>query len=160
MIFITELDKVVDSKTKSCTVILICVNEKRNLQCTRCHTSDIKWHYQFLWLILDFNEFRKLYGERCPYITCTAWVSIVCLSILQIDYFNNKPICDLVEKPRQGIMAVLDDACFGVGNVTDQVCQPTLMSKCSSSFRYFEELWLPVQKWDNSFHILSYHQWD
>lgn len=47
---------------------------------------------------------------------------ISALFFLQIDYFNNKPICDLVEKPRQGIMAVLDDACFGVGNVTDQVC--------------------------------------
>lgn len=41
--------------------------------------------------------------------------------MFQIEYFNNKVICDLVEKPRQGIMAVLDDACFGVGNVTDQV---------------------------------------
>ena len=69
-----------------------------------------------------------------------AKVSIVCLSILQIDYFNNKPICDLVEKPRQGIMAVLDDACFGVGNVTDQVLQPTLLSKCGSSLCNFEEV--------------------
>jgi myosin-1 len=38
---------------------------------------------------------------------------------VQIDYFDNRVICDLVEAPRSGIIALLDEACFLVGTVTD-----------------------------------------
>jgi myosin-1 len=37
-----------------------------------------------------------------------------------IDYFNNQVICDLVELPHRGIIAILDEACLSVGNITDQ----------------------------------------
>ena len=40
---------------------------------------------------------------------------------VQIDYFNNKVICDLVEIKQSGIIALLDEACFLVGTVTDKV---------------------------------------
>ncbi|KHN71773.1 Myosin-IA [Toxocara canis] len=40
----------------------------------------------------------------------------------QVEYFNNKIICDLVELPRAGIISILDEACFTVGQVTDKVC--------------------------------------
>ena len=39
----------------------------------------------------------------------------------QIDYFNNKIICHLVEQQHTGIIALLDEACFLVGTVTDRV---------------------------------------
>ena len=39
----------------------------------------------------------------------------------QIDYFNNKIICDLMEQHHTGIIALLDEACFLVGTVTDRV---------------------------------------
>lgn len=38
-----------------------------------------------------------------------------------MEYFNNKIICDLVELKQSGIMALLDEACFLVGTVTDRV---------------------------------------
>jgi len=38
-----------------------------------------------------------------------------------VDYFNNKVICDLVEAPHKGILAILDEACLSVGKVTDEV---------------------------------------
>lgn len=38
-----------------------------------------------------------------------------------VDYFNNKIICDLVEEPHKGVLAVLDEACLVVGKVTDAV---------------------------------------
>ena len=38
-----------------------------------------------------------------------------------VDYFNNKVICDLVEQPHKGILAILDEACLSVGKVTDEV---------------------------------------
>lgn len=43
-------------------------------------------------------------------------------SSFQIDYFNNKVICDLVEMQHTGMFALLDEACFIVGTVTDMVC--------------------------------------
>ena len=39
----------------------------------------------------------------------------------QVDYFNNKIICDLIEAPRIGMIAMLDEACYTVGNITDEV---------------------------------------
>ncbi|XP_030384214.1 unconventional myosin ID [Scaptodrosophila lebanonensis] len=36
-----------------------------------------------------------------------------------IEYFNNKIICDLVEQPHKGIIAIMDEACLSVGKVTD-----------------------------------------
>lgn len=38
-----------------------------------------------------------------------------------VDYFNNKIICDLVEQPVKGIIAIMDEACYSVGKVTDEV---------------------------------------
>lgn len=38
-----------------------------------------------------------------------------------IEYFNNQIICDLVEQPHKGIIAIMDEACLNVGKVTDEV---------------------------------------
>ncbi|CAJ0597979.1 unnamed protein product [Cylicocyclus nassatus] len=50
----------------------------------------------------------------------------------KIDYFNNKIICDLVEEPKRGILAVLDDACANVGKVTDEIYLEELNKKLGS----------------------------
>ena len=42
-----------------------------------------------------------------------------------VDYFNNQVICDLVEAPHKGVLAILDEACLNVGKVTDKVSSPT-----------------------------------
>uniref|UniRef100_A0A0R3RKD1 Myosin motor domain-containing protein n=1 Tax=Elaeophora elaphi TaxID=1147741 RepID=A0A0R3RKD1_9BILA len=39
----------------------------------------------------------------------------------QIQFFNNKEICDLVEMPRIGILALLDEACYTVGPINDTI---------------------------------------
>ena len=38
-----------------------------------------------------------------------------------IEFFNNKIICDLVEQPHKGVLAILDEACLSVGKDTDEV---------------------------------------
>jgi myosin-1 len=38
----------------------------------------------------------------------------------QVEYFDNKIICDLVDEKHQGILAVLDDECLRPGDVSDQ----------------------------------------
>ena len=39
----------------------------------------------------------------------------------KIEYFNNQIICDLVEQPHKGVIAITDEACINVGKVTDEV---------------------------------------
>ncbi|VBB30720.1 unnamed protein product [Acanthocheilonema viteae] len=39
----------------------------------------------------------------------------------QIQFFNNKEICDLVEIPRTGILALLDEACYTIGPISDTI---------------------------------------
>lgn len=49
--------------------------------------------------------------------------------LLQIDYFNNQVIVDLVEQQHKGIIAILDDACMNVGKVTDEMFLEALNNK-------------------------------
>lgn len=47
-------------------------------------------------------------------------------SPLQIEYFNNATIVELVERPHRGILAVLDEACSTAGPITDRIFLQTL----------------------------------
>lgn len=38
-----------------------------------------------------------------------------------VEFFNNQIICDLVERPHQGVLAIMDEACLNVGKITDEV---------------------------------------
>ncbi|KAJ3061452.1 Unconventional myosin-Ib, partial [Quaeritorhiza haematococci] len=46
-----------------------------------------------------------------------------------IKYFNNKPICELIESKKQGIIALLDEECVRPGDVSDL----TFLSKLNST---------------------------
>jgi len=39
---------------------------------------------------------------------------------VHVEYFNNKIICELIDQPHQGIMALMDEACLTVGKTTDK----------------------------------------
>lgn len=64
----------------------------------------------------------------------------------QIDYFNNKIICDLMEASRTGIIALLDEACFLVGTVTDKVTinpfftEPLTLYSLTTLEQYYKNL--------------------
>ncbi|XP_076437285.1 unconventional myosin-Id-like [Babylonia areolata] len=48
---------------------------------------------------------------------------------VHVDYFNNKVICDLVEAPHKGVLAILDEACLNVGKVTDEMFLEAMAQK-------------------------------
>lgn len=48
---------------------------------------------------------------------------------MKIEYFNNQIICDLVEQPHLGIIAILDEGCLNVGKVTDEMCLEAMEGK-------------------------------
>lgn len=69
-------------------------------------------------------------------MTVNEKVAHFCRCCLQIDYFNNQIIVDLVEQPHKGIISILDEACLTVGNVTDTVCLDSMDSKLAQHPHY------------------------
>jgi myosin-1 len=53
-----------------------------------------------------------------------------------IEYFDNKIICDLIEQPVKGIISVLDEACFTVGKIDDEILLEH-MSKTLKDHKHF-----------------------
>ncbi len=53
-----------------------------------------------------------------------------------IDYFNNEDICLLIDRPHQGIMALMDEACLNVGKTTDKMLLDEMDSKLAKSKYY------------------------
>lgn len=80
--------------------------------------------------IFDTNSFEQFCINYCNEKLQQLFVELVLkqeqeeynregVEWIHIEYFNNKVICDLVELPHQGIIAILDEACLNVGKVTD-----------------------------------------
>ena len=63
-----------------------------------------------------------------------------------IDYFNNQVICDLVEQPHKGIIAIIDEACLNVGKVTDQMLLEAMDQKLSQHHHYTSRKLNPMDK--------------
>ncbi|CAF1144575.1 unnamed protein product [Didymodactylos carnosus] len=76
-----------------------------------------------------------------------------------IDYFNNKIICDLIEQPRVGIIAHLDEACYQVGNVTDEMFLDSLNKSLKTHKHYTSWALSPGDKLlkNNQKHFLIRH---
>jgi len=82
--------------------------------------------------IFDENSFEQLCINYCNEKLQQLFIELVLkqeqeeyrkenIQWQQIDYFNNKIICDLIDQPHRGIIATLDEACLNVGKVTDQM---------------------------------------
>ncbi|XP_061412085.1 unconventional myosin-Ib-like isoform X3 [Lethenteron reissneri] len=55
---------------------------------------------------------------------------------IQIEYFNNAIICDLIENPQTGILSMLDDECMRPGNATDSTFLEKLNDICGKHERF------------------------
>merc|ERR1712226_125536 len=55
---------------------------------------------------------------------------------VHIDYFNNKIICELIDQPHQGIMALMDEACLNVGKTTDKILLEALDERLRNNGHY------------------------
>lgn len=53
-----------------------------------------------------------------------------------IEYFNNQIICDLVEQPHKGLIAICDEACLNVGKVTDAMFLEAMDNKLKTHAHY------------------------
>ncbi|XP_033732027.1 unconventional myosin-Ia-like isoform X2 [Pecten maximus] len=55
---------------------------------------------------------------------------------IHVDFFNNAVICELIEKPNVGILAMLDEECLRPGNVTDKTFLEKLNVACGNHPHY------------------------
>ncbi|VDM93883.1 unnamed protein product, partial [Onchocerca ochengi] len=77
----------------------------------------------------------------------------------QIQFFNNKEICDLVEIPRTGILAILDEACYTVGPMNDKIFLAEMDKILSKNQYYTSRRLKPTDKnlaFDKDFRITHY----
>ncbi|XP_023296245.2 unconventional myosin ID [Lucilia cuprina] len=63
-----------------------------------------------------------------------------------IEYFNNKIICDLVEQPHKGMIAIMDEACLSVGKVTDETLLGAMDKSLKSHPHYSSRQLKPMDK--------------
>ncbi|XP_048579612.1 unconventional myosin-Id [Nematostella vectensis] len=64
----------------------------------------------------------------------------------EVEYFNNKIICDLIEQSHKGIIAIMDEGCLNVGKVTDQMLLQTMDKKLAKHPHYRSRLTDPSDK--------------
>ncbi|XP_077979161.1 unconventional myosin-Id-like [Glandiceps talaboti] len=63
-----------------------------------------------------------------------------------VEYFNNRIICDLVEQQHKGIISILDEACMNVGKVTDVMYLQAMDQKLSHHAHYSSRQTKPASK--------------
>lgn len=63
-----------------------------------------------------------------------------------IEYFNNQIICDLIEAPHKGIIAIMDEACLTVGKVNDEMLLEAMDKKLSHHKHFSSRQLKPMDK--------------
>eukprot|EP00111_Clytia_hemisphaerica_P022209 TCONS_00065260-protein len=97
--------------------------------------------------IFDENSFEQLCINYCNEKLQQLFIELVLkqeqeeyrrenIEWTQIDYFNNKIICDLIDQQHKGIIAILDEACLNVGKVTDKMFLHAMDQKLGTHNHY------------------------
>lgn len=63
-----------------------------------------------------------------------------------IDYFDNAPICALVDSQKNGILAALDDSCLAVGKIDDHLLLESMDSRFKGDSHYDSRRKSPTDK--------------
>jgi len=107
--------------------------------------------------IFDVNSFEQFCINYCNEKLQQLFIELVLkqeqeeylregIAWQNIDYFNNQVICDLVEQPHKGIIAIIDEACLNVGKVTDQMLLEAMDQKLSQHHHYTSRKLNPMDK--------------
>ncbi|KAL3832417.1 hypothetical protein ACJMK2_024062 [Sinanodonta woodiana] len=81
--------------------------------------------------IFENNSFEQLCINYCNEKLQQLFIELG-IAWVHVEYFNNKIICDLIEQPHKGILAILDEACLNVGKVTDEMFLTAMTQKLKS----------------------------
>ncbi|XP_043792352.1 unconventional myosin ID [Apis laboriosa] len=107
--------------------------------------------------IFDVNSFEQFCINYCNEKLQQLFIELVLkqqqeeyeregIAWQNIDYFNNQIICELVEQPHKGIIAIMDEACLNVGKVTDEMLLEAMDQKLFDHKHYTSRQLKPMDK--------------
>lgn len=107
--------------------------------------------------IFDVNSFEQFCINYCNEKLQQLFIELVLkqeqeeynregIAWKNIEYFNNQPICDLVEQNHKGILAIMDEACLNVGKVNDAMLLEALDQKLANHKHYTSRQLSPTDK--------------
>ncbi|XP_033193175.1 unconventional myosin ID [Bombus vosnesenskii] len=107
--------------------------------------------------IFDINSFEQFCINYCNEKLQQLFIELVLkqeqeeykregIAWQNIDYFNNQIICDLVEQPHKGMIAIMDEACLNVGKVTDEMVLEAMDQKLLDHKHYASRQLKPMDK--------------
>lgn len=107
--------------------------------------------------IFDINSFEQFCINYCNEKLQQLFIELVLkqeqeeykkegIAWQNIEYFNNQIICDLVEIPHKGILAIMDEACLNVGKVTDEMLLEAMDTKLADHHHYTSRQLRPMDK--------------
>ncbi|XP_039296527.1 unconventional myosin ID isoform X2 [Nilaparvata lugens] len=107
--------------------------------------------------VFDANSFEQLCINYCNEKLQQLFIELVLkqeqeeykregIAWQNVEFFNNQIICELVEKPHQGVFAILDDACLNVGKVTDELLLEAMDKELANHDHYTSRQIKPLDK--------------
>ncbi|RZF45163.1 hypothetical protein LSTR_LSTR007126 [Laodelphax striatellus] len=107
--------------------------------------------------VFDANSFEQLCINYCNEKLQQLFIELVLkqeqeeykregIAWQNVEFFNNQIICELVEKPHQGVFAILDDACLNVGKVTDELLLEAMDKELANHEHYTSRQIKPLDK--------------
>uniref|UniRef100_A0A2R5LJZ3 Putative myosin class ii heavy chain n=1 Tax=Ornithodoros turicata TaxID=34597 RepID=A0A2R5LJZ3_9ACAR len=107
--------------------------------------------------IFDNNSFEQLCINYCNEKLQQLFIELVLkqeqeeyrkegIEWQDVKYFNNRIICDLVEEPHRGILAIADEACLQVGKVNDVMLLESMDKKLANHKHYTSRRLSPTDK--------------
>ncbi|XP_039952854.1 unconventional myosin ID [Bactrocera tryoni] len=64
----------------------------------------------------------------------------------KIEYFNNEIICELIEQPHKGMIAIMDEACLSVGKINDETLLGAMDKNLSTNPHFSSRQLKPMDK--------------
>ncbi|PFX19371.1 unconventional myosin-Id-like isoform X2 [Stylophora pistillata] len=107
--------------------------------------------------IFDNNSFEQLCINYCNEKLQQLFIELVLkqeqeeyqregIQWEEIEYFNNKIICDLIEQNHKGILSIMDEGCRNIGKVSDEMLLQTMDQKLGKHNHYRSRLTDPTDK--------------
>ncbi|CAH3126805.1 unnamed protein product [Pocillopora meandrina] len=107
--------------------------------------------------IFDNNSFEQLCINYCNEKLQQLFIELVLkqeqeeyqregIQWEEIEYFNNKIICDLIEQNHKGVFSIMDEGCRSIGKVSDMMLLQTMDQKLGKHNHYKSRLTDPSNK--------------
>lgn len=130
-------------------------NYQQTLHSRQCAVIGVLDIYGFE--VLEQNSFEQFCINYCNERLQQLFIGLVLkqeqeeyaregIGWVYIDYFDNAPICSLMDNSKMGIFATMDDSCLAVGTINDQLLLEAMDKKYKDNKYYDSRRKSPADK--------------